>query len=81
MPAGHTAHAEQDVAFADDHELPDTQLEQVAFVVAVHAVDRKSPALHTLEPQLRQGAKPVAEKVPAAHGGEATQASVVAFQT
>ena len=39
------------------------------------------PALHTLEPQLRQGAKPVAEKVPAAHGGEATQASVVAFHT
>ena len=80
VPAGHTVQGLQEVAFAADQLTPAVQVEHTALVVGVQVEERYLPAVHTLEAQAAQGARPVADHVPGAHGVATTHESEVAFQ-
>ena len=70
--------AVQLVALAPEY-VPAAQGLHTLFVVAEQAELRYLPAVQALGPQAVQGAKPVAENVPAAQGVATTQTPCVAF--
>ena len=77
-PGWHTVQFEQLSAPAPEKDMPVTQLLHTLFVVAEQAELRYLPAVQ-VGPQAVQGAKPVAENVPAAQGVATTQAPCVTF--
>jgi len=77
VPGGQMLQAVQLVALAPEY-VPAAQGLHTLFVVAEQAELRYLPAVQ-VGPQAVQGAKPVAENVPAAQGVATTQAPCVTF--